>query len=207
MKKLRLLLVDDQSLFREALRTLLSLQPDFEIVAEAENGERAVALAKAHRPDVVLMDLSMPDMTGSQAAREILREQPSLKIVALSAHLDEQNVAEAAQAGVVGMWPKDVEFDDLVAVIRSAYEGERPMHPVALEALARSRRASYIDRLSQREHDVLLLLNEGLTNREIAGRLKLSEATVKGHVSHILAKLGLKNRAQLALYAERSKDK
>lgn len=207
MAPIRLLIADDHMLMREGLRTVLSSAQNIAIVGEARSGQEAVQQAHALKPDVVLMDLHMPGMSGSQATREILREQPSAKIVALSAHLDEQNVSEAVQAGVVGIWPKDVEFDELVAVIRSAYEGKQPMHPVAVEALIQARRSAYIDRLSEREHDVLLLLNEGLTNREIARRLQLSEATVKGHVSHILAKLGLKNRAQLALYAERSKGK
>jgi DNA-binding NarL/FixJ family response regulator len=208
MPPIRLLIADDHMLMREGLRTVLSSAQNIEIVGEARAGRQAIEQARRLSPDVILMDLNMPGMNGVEATREILREQPAIRIVALSAHLDETYVAEAAQAGVAGIWAKDVEFDELVRVIHAAHAGERPMHPTATKMLAQARRAAYyINRLSRRERDVLLLIGEGLTNREIAARLNLSEATVKGHVSHILAKLGLKNRAQLALYVERSKDR
>jgi len=207
MSPIRLLIADDHMLMREGLRTVLSATQGIEIVGEARTGQQAIEQARRLSPDVILMDLKMPGMNGVEATREILREQSAIKIVALSAHLDEQNVAEAVQAGIAGIWTKDVESDDLVRVILAAHEGKRPMHPVAVEALMQARRATYIDRLSERENDVLMLVGEGLTNRAIAARLKISEATVKGHVSHILTKLGLKNRAQLALYAERSKNR
>ena len=204
---IRLLIADDHMLMREGLRTVLSAAQGIDIVGEARTGQDAVAQARALQPDLILMDLNMPNLNGIDAARAILREQPSIRIVALSAHLDEENVVGAIQAGFAGVWAKDAEFDELVRVIRAAHEGKRPIHPAAMEALMQARRATYIDRLSERERDVLGLIGQGLSNKDIASRLTLSEATVKGHVSHILAKLGLKNRAQLALYAERNKPK
>jgi len=205
MPPIRLLIADDHMLMREGLRTVLSSAQDIDVVGEARTGRDAVAQAGRLAPDVILMDLNMPNLNGIDAAREILRGQPSIRIVALSAHLDEGNVVGAVQAGFAGIWAKDVEFDELVNVIRAAHQGKRPIHPAAVEALMQARRNAYIDRLSDRERDVLRLVGQGMSNKDIAARLQLSEATVKGHVSHILAKLGMKNRAQVALYAERNK--
>ena len=207
MSPIRLLIADDHLLIREGLRTVLSAAQDIEIAGEARTGQDAIAQARALSPDVILMDLNMPVVNGIEASRAILRDQPTAKIVALSAHLDEDNVVGAMQAGCAGIWAKDVGFNELVTVIRAAHEGGRPVHPAAMELLLQARRVVYLDRLSDRERDVLQLVGQGLTNREIAARLRLSEATVKGHVSHIMAKLGLKNRAQVALYAERSRNK
>jgi len=207
MSPIRLLIADDQLLMREGLRTVLSPAQGIEIVGEAQTGDEAVAQSCRLAPDVILMDLNMTGTDGIAATREILREQPGIKIVGLTAQLEDDRVVEAVQAGAAGIWIKDVDLDDLLRVIRSAYAGERPIHPAAMEKLIQARRATYIDRLSTRERDVLAWLGKGLSNRDIAKRLTLSEATVKGHVSHILAKLGVKNRAQVALYAARYKDK
>ena len=192
---------------REGLRTVLSPAQGIEIVGEAQTGDEAVAQSCRLAPDVILMDLNLTGTDGIAATREILRGQPGIKIVGLTARLEDDRVVEAVQAGAIGIWIKDVDLDDLLRVIRSAYAGERPIHPAAMEKLIQARRASTIDRLSTRERDVFTWLGKGLSNRDIARRLALSEATVKGHVSHILAKLGVKNRAQVALYTARYKDK
>ncbi|HLF25483.1 MAG TPA: response regulator transcription factor [Anaerolineae bacterium] len=205
MPVIRLLIVDDHLLVREGLRTILSGVEDIALIGEARTGDEAVLQARRLAPDVILMDLNMPGTNGIRATREILRRQPSIKIVALTAYLEEDRLAGAMQAGAVGIWTKDVEVEQLLRVIRGAQAGERLIHPDAVDLLLRAQRAASIDRLSEREHDVLELVGQGLGNRDIAARLSLSETTVKGHVSHILAKLGLKNRAQLALAAARRK--
>jgi DNA-binding NarL/FixJ family response regulator len=207
MPPIRLLIADDHLVVRQGLHSVLTEAGDIVIVAEARNGEEAIAQARRLQPDVILMDLSMPGVDGIEATRQILREQPGAKIVALTYEIEDDRVVQAVRAGMVGIWSKDAEYDDLVRVIRDAHAGKHPVHPKALDPLLRARRAPDADRLSERERDVLNLIGQGLGNRDIAARLNLSEATVKGHVSHMLDKLGMKNRAQLALYAERQKSK
>src|SRR3972149_3530111 len=143
MPPIRLLIADDHMLMREGLRTVLSAAQSITIVGEARTGQEAIVEARRLNPDVILMDFNMPIVNGIDAARVILREQPSIRIVALSVHLDEGNVVGAMQAGFAGVWAKDVEFDELVNVIRAAHEGKHPMHPAAVEALMQARRATY----------------------------------------------------------------
>ncbi len=212
MKKLRLLLVDDQSLFREALRTLLSLQPDFEIVAEAENGERAVTLAKVHRPDVVLMDLRMPVMDGVESTRRLLAVVPSARVVVLTTFDEDEEVIEALRAGAVGYLLKACSADKLCESIRAAAKGTSVLEPsVAARLMAGLTRANaqngrkvsqpLADPLSERELDVLRRLAAGRSNKEIGAELGITEGTVKNHMTNVLGKLGVLDRTQAALRA------
>ncbi|MFZ5496861.1 MAG: response regulator [Verrucomicrobiota bacterium] len=212
MKKLRLLLVDDQSLFREALRTLLSLQPDFDIVAEAENGERAVALTRVHRPDVVLMDLRMPVLGGVEATRRVLAAVPATHVVVLTTFDEDDEVLEALRAGAVGYLLKACSADKLCESVRAAAKGASVLEPSVAARLTagltrpsarNGRRASQplADPLSDRELSVLRFLATGRSNKEIGGELGITEGTVKNHMTNILGKLGALDRTQAALKA------
>ena len=211
-KKLRLLLVDDQSLFREALRTLLALQSDFDIVAEAENGERAVALARVHRPDVILMDLRMPVLGGVEATRRILAANPAARVVVLTTFEEDEEIFEAMRAGALGYLLKACSADKLCESIRAAAKGASVLEPsVAAKMMAELNRLSakegkrislpLADPLSERELAVLKLLAEGCSNKEIGGRLSITEGTVKNHMTNVLGKLGVLDRTQAALKA------
>jgi DNA-binding NarL/FixJ family response regulator len=212
VKKIRLLLVDDQSLFREALRTLLSLQPDFEIVAEAENGERAVALAKIHRPDVVLMDLRMPVMGGVEATRRLLQAVPAARVVVLTTFDEDEEVFEALRAGAGGYLLKACSADKLCESVRASAKGASVLEPsVAARMMAEVNRAAsrdgrkvaltLADPLTDRELAVLRLLAAGRSNKEIGSALNITEGTVKNHMTNVLGKLGVLDRTQAALRA------
>ena len=211
-KSLRLLLVDDQSLFREALRTLLSLQADFEIVAEAENGERAVALAKAHRPDVILMDLRMPVMGGVEATRRVVAAVPASRVVVLTTFEEDEEIFEALRAGAAGYLLKACSADKLCEAVRAAAKGTSVLEPsVAARMMAELSRlgakegrrpaAPLADPLSDRELSVLKLLAGGCSNKEIGSALSITEGTVKNHMTNVLGKLGALDRTQAALKA------
>lgn len=212
MKPIKLLLVDDQSLFREALRMLLSLQPDFEIVGEAENGERAVAMVKAHAPDVVLMDLRMPVMTGVEATRRVLAANPATRVVVLTTFEEDEEIFEALRAGALGYLLKACSADKLCESVRAASKGLSVLEPsVAARMMAELNRLSakagrrpmsvLADPLSERELAVLKLLAEGCSNKEIGARLHITEGTVKNHMTNVLGKLGVLDRTQAALRA------
>jgi len=210
--RLRILLVDDQSLFREALRTLLGLQPDFDIVAEAENGERALALAKVHRPDVILMDLRMPVLGGVEATRRIMQTMPASRVVVLTTFDEDEEIFEALRAGAVGYLLKACSADKLCESVRAAAKGASVLEPsVAAKMMAELNRLSarqgkkisqtLADPLSDRELGVLRLLADGCSNKEIGSRLHITEGTVKNHMTNILEKLGVLDRTQAALRA------
>lgn len=212
MKRLRILLVDDQALFREALRTLLALQPDFEIVAEAENGERALALAKVHRPDVVLMDLRMPVLGGVEATRRLLQVHPTARVVVLTTFDEDEEVFEALRAGALGYLLKACSADRLCESVRAAAKGTSVLEPSVASRMTAglSRRAapdarkvaqSLPDPLSERELAVLQRLAEGRSNKEIGSELGITEGTVKNHMTNVLGKLGVLDRTQAALRA------
>lgn len=212
MKKIRLLLVDDQSLFREALRTLLSLQEDFEIVAEAENGERAVTLAKTHQPDVILMDLRMPVMGGVEATRHVLAARPSARVVVLTTFEEDEEIFAALRAGALGYLLKACSADKLCEALRAAARGTSVLDPsVAARMMAELNRLTtreaqrpaqvLADPLSERELAVLKLLANGCSNKEIGTRLNIAEGTVKNHMTNVLGKLGALDRTQAALKA------
>ena len=211
MKKIRLMLVDDQSLFREALRTLLALQSDFEIVAEAENGRRAMVVAAEHKPDVILLDLRMPVMGGVDAIPGILAGAPSARIIVLTTFEEDEEVVAAMQAGAVGYLLKACSADKLCDSVRATVHGTLVMEPsVAARFLGATRAASRANArpapvvenpLSDRELSVLKLLAAGCSNKEIGVRLAIAEGTVKNHMTNILGKLGVLDRTQAALKA------
>jgi DNA-binding NarL/FixJ family response regulator len=212
MKKLRLLLVDDQSLFREALRTLLSLQPDLEIVAEAGNGERALALAKLHKPDVVLMDLRMPVMGGVEATRRLRQVAPASRTIVLTTFEEDEEIVEALNAGAAGYLLKACSADKLCESVRAAAKGASVLEPsVAARLMAGLNRLAtregrkvtqpLSDPLSERELGVLRLLAAGRSNKEIGTDLGITEGTVKNHMTNVLGKLDALDRTQAALKA------
>ena len=210
--KVRVLVVDDHDLFRTGLAALLSSQPDIEVVAQASGGRLGVRLAQELRPDVVLMDQRMPDISGIEATRKILRARPSTRVVALTVVSESSAVAAAIEAGACGFLAKDTPIDSVAAAVRAAAQGSAWLSPHAAEVVlsqvrceeaAQAHDAAAFQELSDRERDVLRLIAEGLENSEIAARLNISHRTAKNHVSNILAKLGLPSRVQAAVYAVR----
>jgi DNA-binding NarL/FixJ family response regulator len=208
----RVLLVDDQALFREALATLLEVRAEVDVVGQAGDGDQAVRQAAELHPDVVLMDLHMPVLDGIAATRRLRAEQPEVRVLALTTFDDDEDVFEALRAGAVGYLLKDVSSARLVEALLAAARGESVLQPsVAARVLARfsalsdqagpPRPQPLVVPLSQRELDVLRLLAGGRSNREIAGALFLAEGTVKNHVTNVLAKLGARDRTQAALRA------
>lgn len=212
MTAVRVLLVDDQTLFRAGLRTLLSTRPEVEVVGDAENGQAALELAASTRPDVVLMDLKMPVLDGVAATRRLRVQLPNCRVVALTTFEDDELVFEGLRAGAVGYLLKDAPIGRLVEAILAAARGESVLQPsVASKVLAElSRLASTspapalpneLARLSEREREVLRLIARGASNKEIAASLFLAEGTVKNHVTAILTKLEVSDRTQAALRA------
>lgn len=204
MDPIRILIVDDHSVVRQGLRMFLSRDPELTIVGEGKNGAEAVDLARTLRPHVILMDLLMPVMDGVAAIKAIRAEMPDIEIVALTSVLEDRLVVGAIQAGAIGYLLKDTEADDLRRAIKAAAAGQVQLAPQAAARLMREVRApDSPETLTERETEVLRLLAQGYSNGEIAQRLVVTEATVKTHVSRILAKLGLLSRTQAALYAVR----
>lgn len=211
MSAVRVLVVDDQALFREALVTLLGARPEVEVVGEAGDGQQALERAAALQPDVVLMDLHMPVLDGIAATRRLRVEQPGVRVLALTTFDDDEDVFAALRAGALGYLLKDVSSDRLVEAVLSAARGESVLQPsVAAKVVARfaqlddaprSRPQPLVVPLSDRELDVLRLLADGRSNREIATALFLAEGTVKNHVTNVLGKLGARDRTQAALRA------
>jgi NarL family two-component system response regulator LiaR len=201
---IRILVADDHAVVRQGLRMFLSLDPEFQIVGEAADGVQAVALARSLRPDVVLMDLLMPGMDGIRATAAIRAETPETEVVALTSVLEDGAVVGAVRAGAIGYLLKDAQQDELCRAIRAAAAGQVQLSPKAAERLMREVRApDNPEKLTDREVEVLRLLAEGKSNKEIAHTLTIGEKTVKTHVSNILAKLGVVSRTQAALYAAR----
>ncbi|HEX6730827.1 MAG TPA: response regulator transcription factor [Pyrinomonadaceae bacterium] len=207
---IRILLADDQPLFREALRTLISLQPDLEIVGEAGNGAEVVRMAKALNPNVVLMDLQMPVLDGVAATRRLQVEQPYCRVIALTTFDDDEYVFDCLRSGAVGYLLKDAPSVELFAAIRAAARGESFLQPsVTTRVIAEFARLSdqpnisstLIEPLSDREREILRLISSGSSNREISEKLFITEGTVKNHVTNILSKLNVRDRTQAALKA------
>jgi len=204
--RIRVLLVDDHAVVREGLRAFLQLQPDIEVVGEADGGETALALAARVEPDVVLMDLLMPDGDGIAAIRGLRAAQPQARVLVLSSYVDEAQVFSAIQAGAGGYQLKDIQPEALADAIRDVHAGRPALHAEAQARLMRRATEPAVgSQLTPRERDVLKLLAEGFPNKEIARRLYVSEKTVKTHVSSILQKLGVKDRTQAALAAVRQR--
>lgn len=201
---IRILIADDHAVVRQGLRMFLSLDPDFEIIGEGVDGRQAVELARSLHPDIVLMDLLMPALSGVEATAIIRRELPDVEVIALTSVLEDKSVVDAVRAGAIGYLLKDTEADDLIRAIKAAAAGQVQLSPQAAARLLREVRApENPDTLTERETHVLRLLALGQSNREIAQALSISEKTVKTHVSNVLAKLNVTSRTQAALYAVR----
>ncbi len=202
---IRVLLVDDHGVVRRGLRGYLELLEDIEIVGEADNGLTAIELSAQLSPDVVLMDLVMPQLDGISAIGRIKAAQPEVQVVALTSFIEEEKVIAALEAGASGFILKDAEADDVAAAIRAAHNDEVHLDPAAARILAKGMRtrstAPAVEPLTERELEVLALVGRGRSNKEIATDLGITERTARTHVSNILGKLGLASRTQAALYA------
>jgi NarL family two-component system response regulator LiaR len=217
--QIRVLIVDDHAMVRQGLRTFLELQdddpssPSIHIVGEAANGVEAVRLARRLQPDVILLDLLMPEMDGIEATARIVESSPRSRVIVLTSFGEEDMIIPAIRAGAQGYLLKDIAPDDLVRAVRAAHLGRTQLHPdvarklmsavATREEAPAGRPAAPFAELTEREAEVLRLIADGLNNREIAGRLTISEKTVKTHVSSILGKLHLEDRTQAAVYALR----
>lgn len=209
---IRVLVVDDYDLFRTGLTSLLAAEPDIEIAAQASGGRAAIRLASELQPDVVLMDLRMPDLGGADATREILTRRPSTRVVVFTVLSEDEHVQEAMQAGACGFLAKETPIADVITAVRAAARGVAWLSPRAAEVVLGQIRAAEreqvpddqrIQDLSPRELGVLQLMARGMENAEIAKALDISPRTAKNHVSSILAKLGLPSRIQAAIFAVR----
>jgi DNA-binding NarL/FixJ family response regulator len=208
---IRLLLVDDQSLICQGLAAVLNQEEDLEVVGSAENGQAAIAQVKSLRPDVVLMDIRMPVMTGIEATRLLAEQFPNVKVLVLSTFDDDRDIAQSVRAGAKGYLLKDMPAPELVEAIRLVHRGYCQMAPGLMEKLVSNvsdpddnipqTEPEALKQLPPRERDVLRLIGKGCTNREIATQLNLAEGTVKTYVTHILNRLALSNRSQLAIFA------
>ena len=204
MKPIRVLIVDDHVIVREGLQILLSEEPGMDVVGMAGESDSALALARKHKPDVVLMDLVMPGLDGIETTRQILSAVPSTHVLVLTTFADDQRVRDAIQAGAIGYLLKDVLKMDLLNAIRSAAAGKPTLHPEAQQLLMKQvsgKDAAPHDSLTAREFNILKLIAEGKSNKEIALALHLTEGTIKGYVSTIFDKLNVEDRTQAALYA------
>ncbi|WP_010285131.1 response regulator [Bacillus timonensis] len=208
---IKILVVDDHHVVRRGLVFFLRTQTDIEIVGEAANGKEAITQAKLVNPDLILMDLVMPEMDGIEATRIIKKEKPEIKIMMLTSFSDQDHVIPALEAGASGYQLKDIEPDDLVISINRIMGGENQLHPKATSHLLanlsnnRNQKKNSLEELTNRELDVLKEIAKGKSNKEIASSLFITEKTVKTHVSNLLAKLELTDRTQAALYAVKNK--
>ncbi len=206
MEPIRILLVEDQTLMRQGLKTILSLEPGLKVVGEAAEGEAGIHQALDLRPDVILMDVQMPGMSGIEAISAICAVWPEARIIILTTFGRDEYVFEGVRAGAVGFLLKDAPADDLIQTIRCVHGGEVFIQPEIASRLLReliTPQDWLIEPLSEREREVLVLVAQGYSNREIAERLVLAEGTVKNHVSNILGKLQAENRTQAADIARR----
>jgi len=208
-EKITVLLVDDHAVVRQGVRTFLETQADLSVVGEAGSGKDAVELAAQHVPDVVLMDLIMPDMDGVEATRQVKQVSPRSQVVVLTSYHEDEHIFPALKAGALSYVLKDLSAEELAEAVRKAAAGEAVLHPrVAARVIKelqglKSDKVNPFTELSEREMEVLKLIADGMSNAEMAARLVLSEKTIKGHVSNILSKLHLVDRTQAAVYAWR----
>lgn len=203
---IRVMLVDDHAMVRRGLATFLKIFDDLQLVGEAESGEAAVHLCAEVRPDVILMDMVMPDMDGAAATRAIRQQFPQVQVIALTSFKEGDLVKNALEAGAIGYLLKDVSADELAQAIRAAHAGRATLSPEAAQALveaANQPSAPGLD-LTERELEVLALMVEGLNNTQIAARLTVSPSTIKSHVSNILSKLGVASRTEAVTLALRN---
>lgn len=214
-------LIDDHKLFREGVKRILSFEPSFEVVAEADDGLEAKEIIKEYQPDIVLMDINMPEMNGIEATKELLQNNPDLKIIILSIHEDESYVSHALQTGAQGYLLKEMDTESLMEAIKVVYDGGSYLHPKVTHNLVQEYRKLVktneantnvneieyrkpLHLLTKRECQVLQLLSKGQSNRKIAETLVISEKTVKNHVSNILQKMDVNDRTQAVVTAIRN---
>ena len=201
---IRVLIADDHHVVRSGLQQLINAAPDMEAVATATNGAEAVALSARFSPDVALMDLSMPELDGIAATRQIGAEQPAVRVVVLTSFSDRERILDALDAGAVGYLLKDAEPEALLSGIRAAHRGESPLDPKAASAVLGARARERSIGLTDRETDVLRLVARGKPNKLIARDLQISEKTVKAHLTNIFQRIGVTDRTQAALWAQRN---
>ncbi|HEX6034522.1 MAG TPA: response regulator transcription factor [Anaerolineales bacterium] len=204
---IRVMLVDDHAMVRKGLATFLKIFDDLQLVGEAESGATAIKLCSEVLPDVILMDMVMPDMNGAAATRAIRKQFPQVQVIALTSFKEGDLVKNALEAGAIGYLLKDISADELVHAIRAANEGRATLSTEAAQALVESANqppAPGLD-LTEREREVLALMIEGLNNTQIAGKLSVSPSTIKSHVSNILSKLGVASRTEAVTLALRSR--
>ena len=205
--RIRVLLVDDHAVVRMGLKSFFDMLDDIEVVGEASDGSEGVAMARRLKPDVVLMDLLMPNMDGVTAIGRIKAELPETEIVTMTSFIEEEKVTAALEAGASGYVLKDAEADEVADAVRAAYAGEVHLDPQVARLLAQRMRQKkspddeLVEPLTEREKDVLRVLGQGLSNKEIGAALFITERTARTYVSNILGKLGLASRTQAALYA------
>ncbi|MGR6898605.1 response regulator transcription factor [Rummeliibacillus sp. TYF-LIM-RU47] len=203
---IKVLIVDDHHVVRRGLLFFLKTQKDIEVVGEASNGKEAIELTASLQPDIILMDLVMPEMDGIQATKHIKAKYPNIQIIMLTSFSDRDHVVPAIEAGAAGYQLKDIEPDELVLAIRRVMDGENIMHPQVTTQLIQTQEMTselphMLHPLTNREQDVLGELTKGKSNKEIASSLFVTEKTVKTHISNIFAKLEVQDRTQAALYA------
>ena len=209
-ESLRIMLVDDHEVVRQGLRALLEAEADLDVIAEAGDGREAIDVARIHEPDVVVMDVRMPDMNGVEACRGIRDLRPDTQVIMLTSYSDDEALFNSIMAGAAGFVLKQIRGNDLIEAIRTVGAGQSLLDPgVTKRVLERLRKAKFdekdpkLSRLSPQEERILDMIGEGLTNREIAGRIHLSDKTVKNYVSTILQKLEVARRAEAASYVAR----
>jgi DNA-binding NarL/FixJ family response regulator len=194
-RSIRLLIVDDHPVVRDGLSGMFAGDPDFEVVGQAANGGEAVTRAQGLQPDVVLMDLRMPEMGGVEAIRQLRKVAPSAHVIVLTTYDTESEVLSAIEAGATGYLLKDAPREELIRAVRAAHRGESVLSPsVARQLMGRTRRPA-TNAISPRELEVIKLIAEGANNREVAAKLFVSEATIKTHLMHVFEKLGVRDRA------------
>lgn len=201
---IRVVLVDDHAVIRAGLAQLIATADDIEVVGQAADGAAAIEQARALHPDVVLMDLQMPGVDGVSATREIVAAGLGVDVLVLTSYSDNERILDALDAGAVGYLLKDADPDDVLTGIRAVSRGESPIHPKAARALLGARSAGGRPQLTAREVEVLTLVRDGLANKQIAKKLEISERTVKAHLTSAFSRIGVSDRTQAALWAQRN---
>ncbi len=207
MQKIKILVVDDHAILRDGLRALIDLNDDVEIIGEASEGKEAIEKVQELAPDVVLMDIAIPGIDGLETTRRIKKKNPKMRVLVLSQHNDKEYILSAIKAGAAGYVPKRALASELVSAIRTVHKGESFLYPSAVAALIKDYRQQIevepYDRLTTREREILTLIAEGRTSREIAEMLSISLKTVQSHRTKIMEKLDRPNRTELIKYAMR----